>query len=185
MAHYVAQLIEATEVDPSNEDARAECVRVILQLWDHRSTLESRERPLQSFDPVLETLARLSSPTPLWRRFTSGARAGTDNGSRRFAALEFATELDQAMGALLRFLVVDTVSEVAAEEAEWLEASSHLEYESKSVIESVLNTFQTDDGTDSQIAAGIKTIKRTRSALKKFEAALRKHRKESAGRQEQ
>lgn len=62
MAHYLAEKITNLE-HKKGEEKRAlekECFDVILKLWQHRHSLPSGRRPLQSFEPVLDLLLKLN-----------------------------------------------------------------------------------------------------------------------------
>ena len=62
MAHYLAEKITITEQLQRKEKkiAEKECFEVILKLWQHRHSLPSGRRPLQSFEPILEVLSKLN-----------------------------------------------------------------------------------------------------------------------------
>ncbi|MGF7230369.1 hypothetical protein [Arachidicoccus sp.] len=65
MAHYLAEKITAIEQSEGREKevAEKECFDVILKLWEHRHSLPSGRRPLQSFEPILDTLSQLNPDT--------------------------------------------------------------------------------------------------------------------------
>lgn len=65
MAHYLAEKISITEHSEGSkkEVAEKECFDVILKLWEHRHSLPSGRRPLQSFEPIIDTLSKLNPDT--------------------------------------------------------------------------------------------------------------------------
>ncbi len=71
VAHYIAEQMAAAERAEGSDKSAAEerCFRSILTLWSHRGTLPNGMRPLEDFEVILDTLARLDpeNPRPLWR----------------------------------------------------------------------------------------------------------------------
>lgn len=61
MAHYIAEKMSIAETSEGSEKevAERECFDLILKLWDHRHSLPSGRRPLENFEPLLETLSKL------------------------------------------------------------------------------------------------------------------------------
>lgn len=61
MAHYVAEQIVTVENATGDEKSVAEqrCFETILKLWQHRSSLPTGHRPLESFEPIFRALDRL------------------------------------------------------------------------------------------------------------------------------
>jgi hypothetical protein len=61
MAHYVAEQITIAENATGDEKSVAEqrCFETILNLWQHRSSLPTGHRPLESFEPIFRALDQL------------------------------------------------------------------------------------------------------------------------------
>ena len=62
MAHFIAERIIIAEESEGDvkQAAEKECFEIILKLWEHRHSLPSGRRPLQSFEPILDTLSKLN-----------------------------------------------------------------------------------------------------------------------------
>jgi hypothetical protein len=61
MAHYIGEqmAITATTTGDAKAEAEARCFQTILALWAHRAKFPNGFRPLDGFEPILRTLARL------------------------------------------------------------------------------------------------------------------------------
>jgi len=80
MAHHVAELIDAAETAPSDEERRVageRAVITILRIWKHRVFLSGNAHPLKAFDNVLVVLDRLRPSNNPFTGF------GNHVGSRR------------------------------------------------------------------------------------------------------
>lgn len=62
MAHYIGEQMAIAAAATGNAKTEAEhsCFRTILALWSHRAKLPNGFRPLDGFEPILKTLARLN-----------------------------------------------------------------------------------------------------------------------------
>jgi hypothetical protein len=64
LSHYIADKMAMAEQLPAGikkEKVEKECFQLILKVWEHRWTLPTGKRPLQEFEPILETLKKLAS----------------------------------------------------------------------------------------------------------------------------
>jgi hypothetical protein len=117
MAHYVAQLIvEAETATAENKEmAQKRCFEAVLMLWSHRSSLPHGSRPLEDFEPLFETLNRLSPENPrFWyNQYVRGDEVAMDEeATQTLAVIE---NIDRAarilMNELLSFAVESCRSE--------------------------------------------------------------------------
>ena len=63
MAHHLSEkIVIAAESSPGKDkdEAAKTCFDTILKLWEHRRSMPSGRRPLENFEPILETLSKLN-----------------------------------------------------------------------------------------------------------------------------
>ncbi len=63
MAHYLSEKIIIAAESPAGkerDEAAKTCFDTILKLWEHRRSMPSGRRPLETFEPILETLRKLN-----------------------------------------------------------------------------------------------------------------------------
>ncbi len=125
MAHYLAQRIK--EAEDASDDAKAaaidSCVKAILEIWEHRSTLPDQVRPLTELEPVLRTLASLDVDRTQYRYhpevLREAERAGTDADSQKW--LELARNLDYSARVLIQFALRSAAQNAASQAAPWVD----------------------------------------------------------------
>jgi hypothetical protein len=107
MAHLVAEKISAVEhaLETARDAALAECIDVILKLWEHRHALPPYMRPLRELDPLLRTLNSLGVNEEDGLRFfarppsSDELEGATEEEKKLF---EFAIGIDHAARELIR-----------------------------------------------------------------------------------
>lgn len=145
MAHHLADLItkaETAEGERANE-SRQQAVDLILRLWEHRSTLPSRHRPMASFEPVMSALAKLSEPHEPWRHsgiFEPGQEPDeTDLAS--VALLRHTLQIEAGLLELIHDVVAYATRVAENKERNWITASRHLEEDSHLRARRALHQF--------------------------------------------
>lgn len=123
MAHHIAGLIHSAE-NAADEDARKDaeqaCADAILQLWRHRQDLTRRRRPLESFEPIFQTLESLRASRNPFRSFAR--QEEQTNGW-----LIFAENVDQLARDLVYASLMQAAADATLTEAEWLELTQGLQ----------------------------------------------------------
>lgn len=112
MAHYVAELIEATKRAPKNQQSNAEarCAEAILGLWAHRGALPEAIRPFEDLKPVIELLEALDPDLdcPYYRsklrRALEADDANLDDNVKR------CLELVHGADYIARLVITDTLT---------------------------------------------------------------------------
>lgn len=107
MAHLVAEKISAAEhaLETARDAALAECVDVILKLWEYRYALPPYMQPLRELDPLLRTLNSLGVNEEDGLRFfarppsSDELEGATEEEKKLF---EFAIGIDHAARELIR-----------------------------------------------------------------------------------
>ncbi len=117
MCHYLAEVIARAETaeDSERNAAEQECFRTILQLWKHRASIPSTRRPLASFDPIFQTLARLQDHTHFM--FFEHAESQTDASLGMW--LDLAAKVDHTARDLIDWCIANATVEAAAEDGAW------------------------------------------------------------------
>jgi hypothetical protein len=86
MAHHVAELIADAEKQPDSPAGRAIRAKVaeaILQLWEHRLSVESHLNPFGDLKSVAHTLRTLNRNENGWLNFNAGAISQVYDAFRR------------------------------------------------------------------------------------------------------
>jgi hypothetical protein len=100
----------------------------ILKLWDHRSSMTERLRPLKDYEPILRTLESLdpSKKSPFYyQAFTDLiGRERTTAVTRKW--LETAAALDLMARALIRFALMEATASVPRKAKEWLNLATRV-----------------------------------------------------------
>jgi len=169
MAHYVAQRIKEAEEAPDDVKAAAtdSCARAVLDIWEHRSSLPDRVRPMKDLEPVLRALASLDLEQTDYRYYSEilreATRASADDANRW---LSLATGLDYSARLVMQF-ALRSAAQVAASQAEpWVEmaaiagAGDHAE---RAVVRFILNEGDTED-----VARGESILKDRIDRLEQF-----------------
>lgn len=123
MAHHVAALIaDVDRAEPVDRSAKsAACAEAILQLWSHRSDLQSNHRPLRDWEPVLRALASLDPDDDSPRYFRALRQSAKDEGDPKAAKwLRFADGMDYSARLLVRYALVRAADDAADKGKEWV-----------------------------------------------------------------
>lgn len=130
MAHYVAEKMETAKNATGDEkhEAERECFETILKLWDHRSSLPDGSRPLENFEPIYQTLARLGpeeSENFFYRYGETRPDAvgePSDKPDEVEKWLDTAEKIDDAASVLLEYVFHQAAAAAKDEKTEdWLE----------------------------------------------------------------
>ncbi len=118
MAHYLAELMERARIATGLErqQAQKEAADLILDLWHHRTYLPGRY-PLASFEPVLQTLERLSDNAP-WHRFSTKRVLDGEENSPIRQWLKRAEAIDDASRKVIRSCLIHAIEAAAESEGE-------------------------------------------------------------------
>lgn len=122
IAHYIAELIEKAETSKgiAKEKAQTECLDTILKLWANRQKFSHNYRPLEDFEPVFRTLAKLDpekrGQLPIWNN------AKTD-ATELDKWLGLAEQIDDISHDLIRYCLTQALEHVEQNSEEWLAIS--------------------------------------------------------------
>lgn len=119
LSHHLASQIEEARQDPEKE---SECVDLILKLWAHRASYPNGQRPLESFDELIETLHKLRSDSPYY--LLSYGQA--DEGAEGNHWAKCAVAVDKVARRLISFCLNQAVMEDGLPEDPWLNLAEHL-----------------------------------------------------------
>lgn len=146
MAHYLAELIQASKTATSNDKpaADAACAREIRALWNHRASLPRQVRPLTELDPILKTLARLGGSDA---HHLSQQSADTvdkpEEETRRWLAR--AEQLDQAARELVQYAIQAATRGAASTAKPWLELAKDAGLDLSEAEMSILELLSKED----------------------------------------
>lgn len=136
MAHYLAEKISVADRSEGSEKevAEKECYEVILKLWEHRHCLPSGRRPLQNFEPILDTLSKLNPDTeaPYFYnilRNQDPAELETDNLDHKSAEewMDIVNEIDKTAKIWIEYALGQAADNAKNERTkEWLENAVNL-----------------------------------------------------------
>lgn len=124
MAHYIADLMEATETSSIEERLAVQkrCFEAILDLWKHRSALPNGRRPFEELEPVIRALESLDPNDDTPRYFRSG-RPPADIGeqeSEAHAWLEIADGLDYSAKLLIGYCLSEAAGTAIDKSKDWV-----------------------------------------------------------------
>lgn len=106
MAHYIGEQMALASTGEPKSEANAQCFQTILALWSHRDKLPNGFRPLDGFEPILNTLTRLKPDEPrgFYHNFLrpQNEEAGSDGQQKAVTRwLEFAESADYTARILI------------------------------------------------------------------------------------
>ncbi|MFQ3247712.1 MAG: hypothetical protein ACI9SP_004371 [Arenicella sp.] len=91
MAHHVSGLVRDAEAEGNTElgeKIRNDAVKVILEIWQHRTSLPGAAYPLSRYKDVINTLSVFSEESSYWERNNLGnAQSLAANSVKLFAQL--------------------------------------------------------------------------------------------------
>lgn len=124
MAHYIAELIEATEIAKIEDRPTklAKCADAILNLWEHRHQLPDGKRPFEDWDPILRALESLdpTDDTPRYFRSARKAAAETEQIAETRKWFELADGLDYSAKILIRYCLTQAAQTALDRSKEWV-----------------------------------------------------------------
>lgn len=125
MAEHLADLLQQYRkaTGEAKKKLARQCSDIILKIWSHRYHLPSGARPLESFEPVLQTLQQLSQDTfryPLVK-FFDNPEARKDEG-----VLGAALAIDKAAASLIRYSLAEVTAALAKEDKNWAQIAKDM-----------------------------------------------------------
>ncbi|SHM92279.1 hypothetical protein SAMN05216524_104126 [Mucilaginibacter sp. OK098] len=113
MAHYVAEKIAAAKKAEGIDKpaAESECAKAVLDLWNHRWTMQYRHQPLKDFTRLLELLRQIDPETfdPYYFRFAAEKKKVEDN-----VWLVAAYDIDKAARVCLKYMLTKAAEAVSS-----------------------------------------------------------------------
>lgn len=128
LAHDISARMDAIENNPELATAamRDECVKAILNLWEHRHALPEHLKPLQEIEPITKTLAALDvehgDDYRYFRPILREAALDTADEPMRHW-LELAFSLDYSARVLIQHALQSAGTAAALEAKPWVEAA--------------------------------------------------------------
>jgi hypothetical protein len=124
MAHYVAELIQKSEVAQieGRDEALAQCAAAILNLWEYRRKFPQGKRPLEDLEPIIRTLETLDPDRPAIRYFDDVIleRSETEEADESQTWLNLAVELDYSARILIRDCLARAAQTAVNKSKEWI-----------------------------------------------------------------
>ncbi len=170
MAHYLAEQISAAKGarGRARDTVQANCANLILKLWAHRYALPRGRRPLEAFEPAIQTLEALRSDRP---RF-SVLRDLPDNRKLPEPAKNFlsvALTIDRAASAIIQYCLAQTVSQIPKKDRRWLKLIEAVETSHPADMTLIIEMMSASDELTTEknrlTAATIRKMERLRSDL--------------------
>ena len=123
MAHYIAELMDASANCPPDErdEAQRTCFEAILKLWSHRAEFPSGMRPFQELEPICRAIESLDPDGEAPRYFpTIGTNMDKQNEDEETRPLlQFIRDLDLSARILIGFLLSEAASSAIKTSREW------------------------------------------------------------------
>ena len=121
MCHHLAELMDRAEnaTDQERDAVQRECANLIMRLWVHRATLPGNHRPLQTFDAIIEALARLRGDEPYYYQGLAGSQdRKPSNQVEKW--LHIAERVDRTARSLVETCVDSAIECAAEDEKDWI-----------------------------------------------------------------
>ncbi len=180
MAHYVAEKIELAEKLSGEEEARAkaECSEAILKLWEHTGTKSGGKRLIDDFEPLFETLEKLSPEKQNPFFYPTYLQDDLEKESKETHSKEAKCHLDNALRVdkLARSLILYELNQAVAKmelkgerSDSFKDAIDLLEYHATKIVRRVANDnkfFKTQEVEESNDTVGI--LKKRIEELEEF-----------------
>lgn len=154
MAHYLAELLEASKAGPieAREETKAKAALLIIELWRHRSELPDASRPFREFDAVLNTLSSLDL-SPSIRRYYQvwETDAGPKPSKQDAPWLETMSAVDRGARAIIDYCLSAITDKYAEPGQKWIAAADEAgqgEGVDSEVIRKILATQEMPPGSD-------------------------------------
>lgn len=128
MAHYLAELMIGIGAARGKERRalQAECIDVILKIWKHRHSWRNGRRPLEPFEPAIQTLEELRSDAPRYYSLRNHPRPESlpkESGALLSAALA----IDRAGSALIQYCLALSIAHIPKRDKRWLKFIERIE----------------------------------------------------------
>lgn len=174
MSHYLAEQIFAAKAarGKARDTLRANCADLILKLWAQRHALPRGRRPLEAFEPAMQTLEQLRTDQP---RFSvlhdiPDARKLPEPAK---SLLSVAVTIDRAARAIIQYCLAESVSQISKKDRRWLKLIKTVESSHPVDVTLIIEMMSASDDLtakkDRVTAAAIKKIERLRSDLEKLQ----------------
>lgn len=125
MINYLTEQIELAE-NTSCEQAKKNCFKTILQLWESHAVYPNGMRPFENFEPIFKALDSLSPESTIPRYFTNQT-FGEENDELGDSAtwVETARRLDSTARTLIAFMFEQAIENAITEDTkDWLKTLS-------------------------------------------------------------
>ncbi len=174
MAHYLAEQIFAAQAarGKARDTLQVNCADLILKLWAHRHALPRGRRPLEAFEPAMQTLEQLRSDQPRYsvlhdipdtRKLPEPAKS----------FLSVALTIDRAASAIIQYCLAESVSQIPKKDRRWLKFIKAVESSHPADVTLIIEMVSASDDLitkkDRVTTAAIKKIERLRSDLDKLQ----------------
>jgi hypothetical protein len=145
MGHYLAELIVAVDNDPSDRQSSDDCVKTVLEIWAHKSSLPDGTRPFEDLEAVVKTLQALD-PNSTTSFFANNFRLDdcTDLKNEN-TWIELSRSIDRAARVVIQCCLEQAASELAGNSAEWAEIAKKAQVDLGIFDPILLLTHGTDD----------------------------------------
>jgi hypothetical protein len=174
MAHYLAEQILAAKAarGKARDTLQGKCADLILKLWAQRHALPRGRRPLEAFEPAMQTLEQLRSDQP--RYFVLHDTPDTKKlpePAKSF--LSIALTIDRASSAIIQYCLAESVSQIPKKDRRWLKLIKAVESSHPADVTLIIEMMSASDDLtvkkDHVTAAAIKTIEQLHFDLDKLQ----------------
>lgn len=173
MAHYIARQIEVAEnaIGVDKKEAEERCFETILKLWKHRSALPKGIRPLENFESILRTIARLDPENKRHFFFENKSRESDNIPQEVQNWLDISNGIDEAARVWLEYVFEQAaISASDNETTQWLENCAFIE-DIDDFTPSIIRKLLNDDLMgDSEEKINQEKREKLISSIKKLEA---------------
>lgn len=198
MAHYIAELIKATEAASGEARAArlAECAAAVLDLWKHRSRLPRDRRPLEDLEPILNALQSLdpgSGRTRYYYQALHESNEGDESPEVR-QWLRIAEQLDDSVKILIRYCLARASRSAIDKTKPWVALAEEagveegVEFPVLRFVKSeadLLESLELDNSDRKKIEDRIRRLESFRETSKILLADLRERLDEAGAKREQ
>jgi hypothetical protein len=126
MAHYLAELLEASKTGPieAREETKAKAALLIIELWRQRSELPGASRPFREFDAVLRTLSSLDLSPSISRYYKVWETDAGSKPSKQDAPwLETMSAVDRGARVIIDYCLSAITDKYAEPGRQWITAA--------------------------------------------------------------
>lgn len=171
MAHHIADLMrKAKNVTGAERNiVERQCADTIFKLWSHRASFQSGRRPLGSFEPIFQMLAKMFDER---RQFYFSELSTEDN-----EWLKLAEATDDVARKIIRFALTMASEQASSQEKDWLRLASQLNIQTDlevNLIKRLLQEGQSQGEEAQQPDQGIERLKQFQEKLSTFQNIIKK-----------